>query len=218
MNVLYEGFCHMIWGKFVSFSVGISDTCSALLSTECVPCNCDTEVSLTSACDSKGHCTCKNKYYGPKCKHRDCEMTTWSDWTNCRCGHTDTKNRTRSVTTQSAGEGFACKHTQETGTCVMIPCHCPTIRPGYYGDRCEHRDCVLKPWSAWSSCACPGGTTLYRLPNITPKKQRSRDKQLSKVGSGAECGPQWEENYCGFTCVSQCRKFLDEIHCSYHSV
>ena len=146
-------------------------------------------------------------------------MTTWSLWTNCRCGHTDAKTRTRAVTTESVGQGFPCKHTQETGTCVMTPCHCPTVRPGYYGDRCENRNCVLKPWSDWSPCACPGGTTRNRLPNITPKKQRTRDEQLPKAGSGAECGPQWEENYCGFTCVHQCRRITFDDWwptCRYH--
>ena len=144
-------------------------------------------------------------------------MSAWSVWTNCRCGHTDAKTRTRSVTTQAIGQGFPCKHTQETGTCVMTPCHCPTVRPGYYGDRCDNRHCVLHPWSAWSPCACPGGVSRSQLASITPKKHRTKAVKLTKVGSGNACGNRWEENYCGFTCVQQCTTYFegDAPYCNY---
>ena len=214
----------VIWlNQISSFFFCIADTCSALLSTECASCNCDTAGSTSSTCDSNGHCTCKNKYYGPKCKNRNCEMTTWSAWTNCRCGYTDVKTRRRSVTTQPAGKGFKCWHTQETGTCVMTPCHCPTINPGYYGDRCDKRDCVAHPWSAWTACApCPNGyTSGTRLPTITPRKYRKRGERIKKDGNGKSCGALSQTDVCGYRCVHACRSvvtmFASNTYCSYHT-
>ena len=30
----------------------------------------------------------------------------------------------------------------------MIPCDCAQKNPGYYGPRCDNRDCVMGSWSA----------------------------------------------------------------------
>ena len=202
----------------------ISDTCSTLSSTQCAPCNCDTTGSVSSNCDSKGQCTCKNKYYGPKCQHRDCEMTMWSDWTNCRCGYTDGKTRSRSVQTPAAGEGMACKDKTQAGICTMKPCHCPTMRPGFKGDRCEDRDCVSHTWSAWTVCApCPAGNTRgTKLATITPTKTRSRGVKVSKVGNGKDCGAPTEPGYCGYRCVHVCQENISlygtSTYCQYHRV
>ena len=201
----------------------IIDTCSSLSSTECAPCNCDTTGSVSPNCDAKGQCTCKNKYYGPKCKHRDCEMNTWSDWTSCRCGYTDAKTRTRSVKTPTAGEGMPCKDTTEAGICTMKPCDCRTMRPGFKGDRCEDRDCVLGAWTTWSACAhCPAGDTRgTRLPTITPRKTRSRGVKITKVGKGNNCGSSTQTDYCGYRCVHVCQDQVSLVgsstYCRYHT-
>ena len=124
-----------------------------LKSTACVPCNCESEGSISSQCDRNGQCKCKDNFYGPKCSNRDCAIENWSAWsTTCRCGHTDTKTRTRKVRTQPKGIGNQCPTLTETSTCKMVPCNCALKRPGYSGPRCENRDCQLSQWSSWSRC------------------------------------------------------------------
>ena len=213
----------MINISFIFFII-LVDTCSRLSSTECVACNCDTEGSSSTSCDSSGKCTCKTKYYGTKCNTRDCEMDNWANWSNCRCGHTDRKSRTRRIKTARAGEGLLCMPTTENGTCTMTPCNCPAIgKSGYYGDRCEKRDCVLTQWSSWTGSNCPGcpdrnRTFKYCYPRSscpswstqTPKRSRSRSIQTSKVGGGRDCGPKSETSGCGYKCQQYCQRLYQK--------
>ena len=188
------------------------DTCSKLSASECAACNCNSQTSVSTSCSSTGSCKCKGKHYGPKCTDRDCEMTLWSAWSNCRCGYTDKKNRTRAIKTASAGEGLQCVHTKEDGICTMIPCDCDRIKPGYYGDRCEHRHCEMHQWSYWKGCGgCPGkrkrcqdGYCPAKWPTLWPKGYRTRGIKTTKVGKGKECGSQKETDYCGYKCVEKC--------------
>ena len=162
MSFLWCCFSHRIESDLFLFA--FVDTCSKLSASECAACNCNTKGSVTTMCKSTGLCTCKANYKGPSCANRDCIMTPWSAWTTrkgasvqCRCGHTDIKYRSRTIQTTSAGEGLQCIATAEAGTCTMTPCNCAIIRRGFYGDRCENRDCVMNQWSYWKNCgSCPG--------------------------------------------------------------
>ena len=191
-----------------------------LKSTVCLPCNCDTTGSSSTNCDENGICSCKDKFYGPKCRHRDCEVTNWSSWAGCtRCGYTDPKNRTRQVSMQPVGNGHKCPPLLETGTCTMIHCDCET-KPGYYGVRCENRDCAWGGWSAWSSCESCGGSCKKPCPTKNPTKSRSRKKSLLKVGNGNDCtGGDWESDSCGYSCVQKCHtkhgRLEDHERCYY---
>ena len=190
---------------FISFI----DTCSRLASTECVPCNCDKEGSVSLSCDSKGQCRCKDKYYGTKCSNRDCEMTAWSSWTNCRCGHADQKTRTRSVKEGKVGEGLPCFRTKETGTCTIVPCDCARINPGYYGDLCQNRDCHLSQWSSFTICPtkCARQRILGKVdrPTRYPRKTRRRSVQIEKAGNGKSCSSRLSDSdSCGYKCVNRC--------------
>ena len=205
-----------------------TDTCSKLSSTECAACNCNTQGSVSPMCDQEGKCTCKDKFYGKKCTDRDCEMTTWSAWLtqhgDCRCGYTDTKNRTRSVRIQPTGNGEKCPPLTEEGNCTMEPCDCKRIRPGYYGNRCENRDCVLSDWTVWTNdnCQvwndgllcfkdCPGG-----VPRCQPTRHRSRYVKVSQVGAGKDCLPgRSETSSCGITCVKRCSHAWNNEVCGY---
>ena len=202
----------------------IIGTCSTLPYTVCAPCNCNTLGSKTSSCDSKGKCTCKNKFYGTKCTDRDCEMSSWSTWSRCRCGYRDDKTRTRTVKTTALGKGKACPSTKDKGKCKMDPCDCSKMRPGYYGDRCDRRDCAWNTWSSWSNtCACP--TPKYDDPTIchyrcvksaTPTKTRSRSKKVTRVGKGKGCsGSGTEKSNCGYVCKLDCYQEMGNWQCVY---
>ena len=183
------------------------DTCSKLSSTECSPCKCDTKGSLSTSCDAKGQCKCKDNYYGTKCSNRDCEYATWTTWTKCRCGHEDTKYRSRRINIFDSGEGLPCVRTYEKRLCgAMEPCNCAVINPGYYGDLCENRDCALSSWSSWSSCkSCPTHE-CYRdnCPTLYPKKRRTRSVKIKQVGHGKGCGGRSDSDSCGYRCQKIC--------------
>ena len=184
---------------------------------ECAACKCNTNGSKSTACNSKGQCVCKEKFYGTKCDDRDCEMTTWSEWSGkCRCGYTDTRKRNRKVRILPIGNGKPCSTvTKENTTCKMIPCNCAKIRPGYYGDRCEKRDCVWNHWSAWNTSTCktcpgpkyPHPLVCYRRcrKRIPLTKRRTRSKKTTRVGKGKGCsGSGSEMSSCGYVCVLDC--------------
>ena len=172
----------------------------------CEPCNCDKSGSSSTNCDSKGQCTCKDTFYGLKCSKRDCKMTAWTAWTpECRCGYTDPKHRNRTINIQPLGKGKPCPSTRkETTKCTMTPCDCKKIRPGYYGDRCEKRDCQLANWSSWSdTCACPDCS--WNCKDSFPNKRRSRGVKITKVGGGRSCsGSQKESARCEYWCKWWC--------------
>ena len=176
----------------------------------CEPCSCDSQGSISTICDSKGQCYCNDKFYGTKCNNRDCQMSPWSSWTpSCRCGYTDARTRTRTILSQPKGNGTRCPPTKETGRCVMTPCNCATTNPGYYGDRCQNRDCVLYQWSSWTdTCKCNDldGCDKYSFcPEIkTPTKQRSRGVKIYRAGSGKHCGARSETSNCGYVCKKIC--------------
>ena len=180
------------------------DTCSVLKSTVCLPCNCDTTGSTTTNCDESGICSCKDKFYGPKCRNRDCEVTNWASWTACtRCGYTDPKTRTRQVSVQPVGNGYKCPVLKETDNCTMIPCDCREKNPGYYGVRCEDRDCAWGQWSSWSSCRrCGGRCSNYNCSSYYPQKSRSRSKTTSKKGNGRECSGSSKGTAAGMVALS----------------
>ena len=200
------------------------DTCAVLKSTVCIPCNCDTTGSSVTNCDENGICTCKDKFYGPKCRNRDCEVTIWSSWTACtRCGYTDPKTRKREVSVQPVGNGKKCPAAlKETDKCMMIPCDCREKNPGYYGDRCEDRDCVWGQWSSWSSCqSCGGHCDRQSCQVYYPGKSRSRSKTITKEGNGRECsGKNWENDSCGYKCDYSCEMpfwgSAQSVQCNYY--
>ena len=203
------------------------DTCSVLTSTKCVPCNCNSKGSVSTVCKQNGDCICKDDYYGAKCNNRDCEMTNWSAWNNtCPCGHTDPKTRTRSVLHEAQGNGIACPATQETTNCTMVSCNCARDFPGYYGNRCENRDCEWSSWSSWSTCKqCSAVVCLdinYICPNFVPQKARNRTKERKMEGNGAPClGGEEETNSCGYTCTAVCKPKTmqpSELICPYRQV
>ena len=128
-------------------------------------------------------------------------MTAWSAWTNCRCGYTDSKSRTRSVSVSPIGDGKSCPSTSERGTCTMVPCDCSS-KPGFYGNRCENKNCVMQQWSSWSGCydCRPIGSSM-KCHTYHPMKHRSRGVLTNKVGNGVECSRKRSEtNSCGYTC------------------
>ena len=201
----------------------ITDTCSALSSTTCAPCNCDIQGSTTPFCDSSGKCPCKQNFYGTKCSNRDCKLSDWTQWAgHCPCGQdTIKRNRTRSVLTSLLGKGKPCATTRiEESRCALVPCDCDVMNPGYYGVRCDKRDCKLGEWSSWTdTCYCPRETCSITINDLitstpstkcaaftTPTKQRSRGVSVHKAGSGIECnGTRSDSSDCAFRCQRFCR-------------
>ena len=204
--------------------LSITDTCSTLSSSTCRPCDCYNQGSFSSLCDPEGQCMCKDKFNGRRCETKDCELTEWSQWAKCPCGRRVGTYRLRDIKSQPVGDGRKCGGLmRETKWCKVVKCDC---KPGYYGNQCEKRDCVLHHWSAWSTCeSCP----KYRCDKFGhifpkcketkfPKKTRSRGIKITKVGDGIACSSrQSESNYCGYACSTQCRfpRTLSGPYCSY---
>ena len=168
---------------------------------------------------------CKTSVYGNKCTNIDCQVTSWSAWSNCRCGYTDPKSRTRSVSIQPVGGGKACPATTDSSQCTMVPCPCTG---GYFGNRCENRHCVLSDWTVWTTDNCglananfPGWTTChYQCPNkaagCTPPRYRSRHVTTTKVEVGSECSTDRSQSSgCGFDCFRKCVSGLSSQVCAY---
>ena len=195
-----------------------------LKSTVCVPCNCESEGSLSSMCDRNGQCKCKGTFYGTKCSNRDCVMEQWSRWsTTCRCGYTGTKTRARTVRTQPKGTGNQCLPLTETGTCQMVPCNCAALnKADYKGPRCEDRDCKFSQWSSWTTCRdCPSGTcTQPGCSTLYPSKDRTRTVEAEKKGNGTDCsGPKRETQGCTYVCKTNCwteHGILSRRKCKYY--
>ena len=160
------------------------------------------------------------RYYGTKCANRDCEMTPWSAWSTCRCGYTDKKNRTRTIQTPSAGEGLQCPAAKEESICAMTPCNCAVEKPGYRGERCESRDCVLHQWGSWTGSNCDGCPSAEKLcvprntcPNWSttwPTRHRSRGAKITKDGYGKDCDTQNESSSCGYKCETYCERLYQK--------
>lgn len=86
-------------------------------------------------------------------------------------------NREGSATLQSM---------QQTGNC--------TCKEHFYGNKCEHRDCVWSQWGQWSACnkSCDHGM-----------KMRQRTHAITKRGSGVVCsGPFEQSTPCFKGCCS----------------
>ena len=206
-----------------------TDTCSNLASLECAPCNCYVEGSTSASCDAVEQCTCKGTFKGLKCSNRDCQMNSWLAWSNCPCGYTIPKSRSRTVRLHPVGNGKKCPTTEDKGTCTMVPCTCADIRPGFYGDRCEKRDCRVGNWSPWNTGHCSiawGGLLRGNVCNYqcngewgcTPQKTRSRNVVIHKVGAGLGCPTLSQSDSCGFSCGKKCyfRLFVSTPHCQWY--
>merc|ERR1719375_979084 len=98
----------------------------------------------------------------------DCVLAKWSGWNKCssKCGG-GVMQRMRDVKVASKYNGKPCGQTQETKQCNVQACE---------------KDCVLAPWTKWSSCSkdCDGGT-----------KKRERFVKEPVEGSG-KCASKWD--------------------------
>ena len=179
-----------------------------LNSTVCTSCDCCLNGSVSFTCDPNGKCSCKGDYYGTKCNNRDGKVNNWMAWSTCPCGTTGSKSRNRTVQIHPKGDGNACPSLTETTHCTFVTCDCSS-KPGFYGDRCENKDCVLTEWSSWTGvCDC----TNYSCTNVDTctesiplTKQRSRSVKTDKEGNGRTCSNHRHETAgcgrCTRTCV-----------------
>ena len=198
------------------WNIIFTDTCSTLRSSKCRLCDCYASGSISSTCDIKGQCMCKDKFYGRRCDSKDCEFTEWSLWSECPCGKRVETQRWRSLKSRRVGDGNECEgYPRDRKWCKVVKCDC---KPGYYGNQCEKRDCVLHQWSSWSTCdSCPKKRCDFKCPKgKAPKKSRSRGVKVARVGGGIACSSRRSEtNYCGWHCTTRCMPYPWSFICYY---
>ncbi|KAK3103876.1 hypothetical protein FSP39_022583 [Pinctada imbricata] len=173
----------------------IPDTCSSLRANSCIPCECDTHGAKSSICNGSGECSCNNGYYGNRCENRDCQVDQWLSWSNCPCGETPQRSRTRQLINNFTGNGKRCPSQTETSTCPLKQCDC-SMKPGFYGLKCQNRDCQVSNWGAWNrQCTnyCPQNSS-------NGDQNRRRSVNVSKQGSGKACPATYENRKCGSFC------------------
>ena len=157
---------------------------------------------------------------GTKCNNRDCKVNDWLAWSTCPCGTTGSKSRNRTVQIRPKGNGKICPSLTDTTRCTLVKCDCSS-KPGYYGDRCENRDCVLTEWSSWTGvchcrnhkCTHPAGACQTDIP-LT--KQRRRSVKTDKDGNGRTCSNHRHETAgCG-RCKLYCVVNVNYVVCTYN--
>eukprot|EP00928_Gymnodinium_smaydae_P045587 TRINITY_DN3036_c0_g4_i1.p1 TRINITY_DN3036_c0_g4~~TRINITY_DN3036_c0_g4_i1.p1 ORF type:complete len:1748 (-),score=359.16 TRINITY_DN3036_c0_g4_i1:118-5361(-) len=88
---------------------------------------------------------------------RDCELSTWGDWSFCSGSCSGVRERNRNIKTFASGSGAAC---EATALRQVEPCN-PGVGEGP-PDGCHDdkiTDCEFSSWSEWTDCTrtCGGG-------------------------------------------------------------
>ena len=111
---------------------------------------------------------------------------------------------TKETTCVKKGSGCSacnCNAASSSGTeCSDISGQC-NCKSGFYGKKCQNRDCVWGRWPAYSSCTkgCDYGGT----------KTRTRPHKVTKQGQGTSCSGSNTETK---SCFNRCCDY--QFHCS----
>ena len=120
---------------------------------------------------------CKDNYYTTGAKQTTCVKKS-SGCNACNCN-------------AAGSNGMKCA--DHSGQC--------SCKPGFYGNKCENRDCVWRGWSGFSSCTkgCDYGGF----------KTRSRSHDVTKQGQGRSCdGSNTDTRNCFNGCCNH------QFHCT----
>ena len=120
---------------------------------------------------------CKDNYYTTGAKQTTCVKKS-SGCNACNCN-------------AAGSNGMKCA--DHSGQC--------SCKPGFYGNKCENRDCVWRGWSPFSSCTkgCDYGGSMTR----------SRSHDVTKQGQGRSCdGSNTETRNCFKGCCNH------QFHCT----
>jgi len=113
----------------------------------------------------------------PPCiEDRDCELSSWGEWSHCSCECFGIRERNRQVTVFASGKGLRCS---ESGLKAVEPCN-PGINETASID-CGNRprvDCLMNEWEDWTRCtvSCGGG-----------QMERKRTIKVPAVNGGTPC-------------------------------
>jgi len=108
-------------------------------------------------------------------KDKDCQLSLWSEWSDCSCTEDGVKRRSRRIISYGTGKGAWC----EGGTKEITGCNVrkPDVKKPVI-------DCALSDWTAWSVCSksCANG-----------QAERKRSEAVAAVNGGLPCVGKLQE-------------------------
>ncbi|CAG2241058.1 USH2A [Mytilus edulis] len=172
------------------------------ITSDCLPCNCNTTGSLSPICNSKtGQCNCREHFLGKNCNieiKQDCKWSDWASWSVCSkaCGIGSKQKRSRHIILPQKGSGKKCQgekvenkqcfnrccdgtfECKNSSICSMgikcQPCNCD--HEGSLSGRCQHIN---------GACSCKASKSkIYgrRCQELLPKDCSGLDKKIHKSG------------------------------------
>ncbi|VDI13318.1 Hypothetical predicted protein, partial [Mytilus galloprovincialis] len=122
------------------------------ISSDCLPCNCNTTGSVSTICNSEtGQCQCKEDFHGANCNielKQDCKWSDWTSWSACSksCGIGGRQERSRYMVLPRKGQGKHCKGDKvDNKTCFKRCCNgtfeCKESSKCSMGIKCQPCNC-----------------------------------------------------------------------------
>ncbi|XP_071180178.1 uncharacterized protein [Mytilus edulis] len=169
------------------------------ITSDCVPCNCNTTGSVSPICNSEtGQCQCKEDFLGRNCdmeEKQDCKLSGWTSWSACSkvCGVGGRQERSRHIILPQKGSGKKCQGEKvETRICFKRCCNgtfeCKDSSKCFMGIKCQPCKCdhqrsisgICQPING--ACSCKSKYQGRRCQELKPKDCSGLDKKVHTSG------------------------------------